>query len=218
MAYVPPHMRAGYTAEQRPNPFGNDRRRQEREERERRRQEAEERGREIARRQREEEEKYRLPEVTENNFPALGGGGAAKKVTAVGSVSFAEQALRWKEQREKDEYEQKVKAEYDRMIAERKAQEKFAMDIALARMPGAPPKVHVPVPRKTIVREAPVGVQQQDDDWVTYEDPKKKKQREALAMRDQKRMEALLRDPSPEDAEEDEDQDMWGGEEHHEEW
>ena len=36
-------------------------------------------------------------------------------------------------------------------------------------------------------------------------------------MRDQKRMEALLRDPSPEDAEEggDEGEDnMWGGDEH----
>jgi hypothetical protein len=218
MAYVPPHKRAGYTAEQRPNPFGNDRRQEEREERERRRQEAEERGREIARRKEEEERKHRLPDVTEENFPALGGGGKVlKKTNAVGGVSFAEQAARWKEQRERDDYEQKVKAEYERMLEERRAHEKFAMDIALSRMPGAPPKTHTPAPRKTIVREAPIGAQQ--DEWVTYEDPKKRKQREALAVRDQKRMEALLRDPSPEDAEEggNEGEDMWGGEEH-EEW
>jgi hypothetical protein len=211
MAYVPPHLRAGYTAEQRPNPCGGDRRQRDREERERRRQEAEERGREITRQKEEEERKYRLPDVTENEFPALGGGGAAKKVTAVGSVSFAEQAARWKEQREKDEYEQKVKAEYERMLEERRAHEKFAMDIALARMPGAPVKTYTPAPRKTITREAPIGALQ--DEWTTYEDPKKKKQRMAIATRDQKRMDALLRDPSPEDVDEDNgEEDMWGGE------
>lgn len=74
--------------------------------------------------------------LRQEDFPALGGGGpTARETSSLANGSFAEQALRWKEKREHDEYEQRVKKEMDSMRAEKKKRELFEEQLMRQSLP-----------------------------------------------------------------------------------
>lgn len=76
------------------------------------------------------------PVLREDDFPALGGGGIVHRDnSSLQKGSFADQALRWKEQREQDEYDQRVKKEVDALRAEKKKREVFEETLMRQSLP-----------------------------------------------------------------------------------
>jgi hypothetical protein len=128
------------------------------------------------------------PVLHEDNFPALGGGGTApRENSSLQKGSFADQALRWKEQRERDEYEQRVKKEIEALRAEKKKQEMFEEQLMRQSLPSFRPR-EVHTYTRPVVRDswsAPA------DDWEVAGEKKKQKHLGYLQRKESERIAKL---------------------------
>lgn len=152
------------------------------------------------------------PVLTENDFPALGGGGSAPRGNAVlQKGSFADQAARWKEQREQEEYERRVKDEMEQIRREKKKRELFEESIMRSQLP------HFGVRRETesyvrpVVYEAPP----ESSEWETAGDKKKQKYLEYLDRKERERIARLNKEDLSEESGSSQnsgEQDIWPAE------
>jgi hypothetical protein len=158
--------------------------------------------------------KPELPKpVVVEDFPALGGGGPRTSHVSMEKGSFAEQALRWKEQREQEEYERRVKDEMEHIKREKKKRELFEESIMRSQLPHFRRQESTSYVRPVVV-SAPETT---EDSWSTVGDKKKQKYLEYLDRKERERLAKLNKEDFSEDSgssQNNEEQEIWPAEDY----
>lgn len=151
--------------------------------------------------------------LQEGDFPALGGGGSApRENVSLQKGSFADQANRWKEQREQEEYERRVKDEIEQIRREKKKRELFEESIMRSQMPHFRQTETTEYVRP-VVYEAPLPT----SEWETAGDKKKHKYLEYLDRKERERIAKLNREYISDESNSSQnsgEQDIWPAEEY----
>jgi hypothetical protein len=155
----------------------------------------------------EAERNARSLDMNDKNFPTLGGGGGGQAASSLNRGSFAAKAAEWEETRKDLEYKQRVELEKQKIRQERIAREKFEEDrmrdeIAARRSY----KSTNDTPYVAPLKEGETPDAAPTDEWTSYVDPKKGRQRRSLAKREASRAAQINKTVSSgEDSQEDED-------------
>ena len=165
----------------------------------------------------EAERNARALDMNDKNFPALGGGGGGQAASTLNRGSFAAKAAEWEETRKDLEYKQRVEQEKEKIRQERIAREKFEEDrmrneIAARRSH----KTDTSIPYVAPLKKGETPDEAPADEWTSYIDPKKGRQRRSLAKREASRVSQLNKTMSSgEDSDENENDENGDFNEYH---